>query len=78
MAIKKFWEAKAFPHVLDPVDHKPRPFCDTVGRLVTFSFHSGRYVAPTPEEDRLWCASGQTLIDSAPTSAINLRTRNPA
>ena len=49
--------------VIDSHDHKPRPYCDSIGKLFALAMRTNRYLAPTKEEDLIWRATGQAQID---------------
>jgi hypothetical protein len=48
--------------VTDPHDGRPRPFCPSIGQLFALAVKTNRYLAPTPDEDALWCEQGRRLI----------------
>ena len=62
--------------VTDPHDHRERPFCASIGRLFAYAMQNNRYCAPTREEDVLWRAAGQALIDQ--TQAARRTPAGPA
>lgn len=57
--------------VVDPHDHKPRPFCASIGTLVKIAFQQNRLLSPTPEEDALWRRDGQAAIDRRQGRAVS-------
>ena len=57
--------------IIDPLDGRERPFCNTIGKLVAVAFQQNRFCGPTPMRTNSGANMGRLRSIEKPSAVLS-------